>query len=44
MQYGAQLKHWRPRDPFDPDIFNRQRRTTEQSAKAPAPETSNEAR
>jgi hypothetical protein len=44
MQYGAQLKHWRPRDPFDPDIFNRQRRTTVQSAKAPAPETSNEAR
>jgi hypothetical protein len=24
LRYGAQLKPWRPKDPFDPEIFNRQ--------------------
>jgi hypothetical protein len=43
-QYGAELKRWRPRDPFDPDIFNRQRRAMEQSANPPAPNAANEAR
>jgi hypothetical protein len=23
---GAQLRRWQPRDPFDPEIFNRQTR------------------
>ena len=26
LQYGARLEPWRPRDPFDPEIFNRQQR------------------
>jgi len=25
LRYGAQLQAWSPRDPFDPEIFNRQR-------------------
>jgi hypothetical protein len=24
LRYGARLKRWHPRDPFDPEIFNRQ--------------------
>jgi hypothetical protein len=24
IRYGAQLQRWQPRDPFDPEIFNRQ--------------------
>ncbi len=27
LQYGVQLERWQPRDPFDPEIFNRQQRT-----------------
>jgi hypothetical protein len=23
LRYGARLEHWQPRDPFDPEIFNR---------------------
>lgn len=26
LQYGGRLAPWRPRDPFDPEIFNRQQR------------------
>jgi hypothetical protein len=38
MRYGAQLKRWRPRDPFDPEIFNRQRGATQPTANAPQAE------
>lgn len=27
LQYGARLQTWQPRDPFDPEIFNRSMRT-----------------
>ena len=26
LRYGAQMKSWQPKDPFDPEIFNRQSR------------------
>jgi hypothetical protein len=26
LRFGAQLQRWQPRDPFDPEIFNRQHR------------------
>jgi hypothetical protein len=28
MQYGARLHAWQPKDPFDPEIFNRQTQAT----------------
>jgi hypothetical protein len=31
IQYGARLKPWRPKDEFDPDIFNRQQRKLKQA-------------
>ena len=31
LQYGAQLQPWQPKDPFDPEIFNRQQRSRRQA-------------
>jgi hypothetical protein len=31
LRIGAQLERWQPRDPFDPEIFNRQQRAAESS-------------
>jgi hypothetical protein len=45
LQYGARLEPWRPRDPFDPEIFNRQLPSRKnQSVPAPAKTTAAEAR
>jgi hypothetical protein len=35
LQYGGSLESWRPRDPFDPEIFNRRQRA--QSRPVPPP-------
>jgi hypothetical protein len=35
LRYGAHIQHWQPKDPFDPEIFNRQtRQTANQNASA----------
>jgi hypothetical protein len=38
LQYGARLETWQPRDPFDPEIFNRITRRPVASAAAANPE------
>jgi hypothetical protein len=38
VRLGARLEKWQPRDPFDPEIFNRQHRASRYSAE---PEGSN---
>jgi hypothetical protein len=32
LRYGARLQRWQPRDPFDPEIFNRQSASREKAA------------
>jgi hypothetical protein len=44
LQYGARLESWRPRDPFDPEIFNRLQRSPARTASAAAPATAAEQR
>jgi hypothetical protein len=34
LQYGAELKAWQPKDPFDPEIFNRATNRQAQSGEA----------
>jgi hypothetical protein len=37
LKYGATAQAWQPRDPFDPEIFNRFQRTATQRPSAAAP-------
>jgi hypothetical protein len=39
LRYGARLESWQPRDPFDPEIFNRMQRARTQTASARTPAT-----
>ena len=34
LRFGARLESWQPRDPFDPEIFNRQRFARQQKAES----------
>jgi hypothetical protein len=42
LRYGARLHRWQPRDPFDAETFNRQQHQRQESAAAPAVDTSEE--
>ena len=35
LKYGGQLETWKPRDPFDPEIFNRRNRVQPQQMQSP---------
>ena len=38
IRFGAHLEKWQPRDPFDPEIFNRQRRAGSPAAELEIPD------
>ena len=44
LQFGAQVEKWQPRDPFDPEIFNRQRLARRRAAQSNAPNPQPESR
>jgi hypothetical protein len=37
LRFGAQLRRWQPRDPFDPEIFNRRHRPEQGTASSGEP-------